>query len=646
MAGFWRIICLGGIVAAYLTVLSLAEGVTSENTAPIDAAACSIGPDGSPICTTTDPAVIISSEHDHHDEHSHQEHRHEHEGDLQNDHDHEHTHEHDHEHEHAQEHEHVDHSDVHAPVHEEEAHDHHHHAGDHEEHGHAPHDHVEPHDHTHEHDHTHAEEEHTHEHEGHDHSHNGYEGHEEHDHASDAHSHDHEHEHIHEEHQHEHDHIHTHEGHQHEHVHSHDGHEGHSHDDGHEHDHAHKCDHFLDHVHEHGHTHGEHGHEHEHESEDGSGLHARISEGEKHPVTAVVLTSISGFAAVVGGLIVVAMGAPSPTTMGHMLSFAAGIMLYISYADLIPHAIADMEESAQAHMHDHSSGGGGHSHAGHVHSNAGGVGLEGADPHAGHSHGSLPAFIHANAWMFAGMVFFLLVAAALPTGEENGHGHSHGVTPSTPTTPTTRRSSKTSAKQTIQEKEASDAVAAAKRLMMTGLAAAIGISLHNLPEGLIVYNQTITGLCRTDVSDPFTPPTFFATAYNSVAAAVGMAVLPENFDVSKCMTRGAAVTFAIFLHNIPEGMAVASPVYVSTGSRWQAMKYCIISAVFEPLAAILFGLAFSSFLTRYIIAALNAMVAGIMISLCLVELLPVAASHIGPKVRHHTPKPHVIYICR
>ena len=39
---------------------------------------------------------------------------------------------------------------------------------------------------------------------------------------------------------------------------------------------------------------------------------------------------------------------------------------------------------------------------------------------------------------------------------------------------------------------------------------------------------------------------------------------------------GLPLTFAIALHNIPEGMAVASPIYHSTQSKWKAF-YVIIS---------------------------------------------------------------------
>ena len=160
---------------------------------------------------------------------------------------------------------------------------------------------------------------------------------------------------------------------------------------------------------------------------------------------------------------------------------------------------------------------------------------------------------------------------------------------------------------------------------MTGLVAALGISLHNLPEGLIVYNQSITGICASDayshggVKLSFLAP-FGLTEYF---------VLPN--DISKCFNRGLAIVLAIMLHNIPEGMAVASPLYASTGSKWEAMKWTLLSSLCEPLAALVFGSLFSSFLTPHIIALLNAVVAGIMISLCLIELIPASAEHIGAK---------------
>jgi ZIP family zinc transporter len=155
-------------------------------------------------------------------------------------------------------------------------------------------------------------------------------------------------------------------------------------------------------------------------------------------------------------------------------------------------------------------------------------------------------------------------------------------------------------------------VAADRRgLLLTGLSAAVGIAAHNLPEGLVVYNHTIGGICALEAG----------------AAPLQWWQLPA--DPARCLSRGVAMTLAIALHNIPEGMAVAAPVYAATGSWLRAMQYCALSSLGEPLAAVLFGLVFSGGLTRLAMACVNAFTAGIMVALCLAELMPEAARLAG-----------------
>lgn len=67
--------------------------------------------------------------------------------------------------------------------------------------------------------------------------------------------------------------------------------------------------------------------------------------------------------------------------------------------------------------------------------------------------------------------------------------------------------------------------------MSVGIITALGISLHNFPEGIAVYLACLRGT-----------------------------------------TMGLPLAFAIAAHNIPEGIAVASPIYHSTGSKWEAFK--------------------------------------------------------------------------
>lgn len=51
-----------------------------------------------------------------------------------------------------------------------------------------------------------------------------------------------------------------------------------------------------------------------------------------------------------GGLIVVVAGVPTDATLGHMLSFASGIMMYISYCDLLTHAQLELDSMFWANV--------------------------------------------------------------------------------------------------------------------------------------------------------------------------------------------------------------------------------------------------------------------------------------------------------
>jgi ZIP family zinc transporter len=155
------------------------------------------------------------------------------------------------------------------------------------------------------------------------------------------------------------------------------------------------------------------------------------------------------------------------------------------------------------------------------------------------------------------------------------------------------------------------ASASSSKLMLTGLIACIGISLHNLPEGLIVYTQTLSGVC----SEPW----------------AGWAPEALAGFMQGCMGRGVAITTAMALHNIPEGMAVAAPVLAATGSKWEALKWCFLSSIVEPVGAIVMGVSFQDSITEETQSVLEAVVGGIMVMLCLMELMPTAAEYAGAR---------------
>jgi ZIP family zinc transporter len=119
------------------------------------------------------------------------------------------------------------------------------------------------------------------------------------------------------------------------------------------------------------------------------------------------------------------------------------------------------------------------------------------------------------------------------------------------------------------------------RALRSSVLIAIGISLHNFPEG--------------------------------IAVASGYSYLPRL---------GVVVTIAMALHNIPEGMAISLPIRMGGGSKSAALKLALISGLVEPLGAMLASLFLESSLGLVPFALSFA--SGVMVFVTLDELIPVA----------------------
>lgn len=122
-------------------------------------------------------------------------------------------------------------------------------------------------------------------------------------------------------------------------------------------------------------------------------------------------------------------------------------------------------------------------------------------------------------------------------------------------------------------------------LEKTSLLVSLGVFIHNIPEGIATFIGTI----------------------QSIELGIILAV-------------------AIALHNIPEGIAVATPIYISTGSRKKAFLWSFLSGISEFIGAVVFGLIFFPFINDYLLGAMLAIVAGLMVYISLDELLPVSHS--------------------
>lgn len=122
-----------------------------------------------------------------------------------------------------------------------------------------------------------------------------------------------------------------------------------------------------------------------------------------------------------------------------------------------------------------------------------------------------------------------------------------------------------------------------KKIMAVGVLAAIGIAIHNFPEGIAV----------------------FMSAAGNIKLGIVLAV-------------------AIAIHNIPEGISVAMPIYYATKSRRQAFWYSMLAGIAEPVGAVIAILILMPILSQALLSMSLAFVAGIMVFISFDELLPLS----------------------
>ena len=123
-------------------------------------------------------------------------------------------------------------------------------------------------------------------------------------------------------------------------------------------------------------------------------------------------------------------------------------------------------------------------------------------------------------------------------------------------------------------------------LFKLGILSMIALMLHNFPEGIATFMGSI-----------------------------------------KDTTLGIKLAIAIMLHNIPEGISIAVPIYYATGSKKKAVYNTLLSGLAEPLGAILAYLILNRYVTDLMLSITLLLVAGIMITLSIQEMLPKALKY-------------------
>ncbi len=125
-----------------------------------------------------------------------------------------------------------------------------------------------------------------------------------------------------------------------------------------------------------------------------------------------------------------------------------------------------------------------------------------------------------------------------------------------------------------------------ERLMNAGVLTALGLALHNFPEGMAVFAVSLESL-----------------------------------------SLGLPIAIAIAVHNIPEGIAVSVPIFYATGDSKKAFFYSFFSGIAEPVGAVIGFLLLLPFLTTMVLHLTLAIVAGIMIFISFDELLPISKDY-------------------
>ncbi|TMW63281.1 hypothetical protein Poli38472_002222 [Pythium oligandrum] len=280
----------------------------------------------------------------------------------------------------------------------------------------------------------------------------------------------------------------------------------------------------------------------------------------------------------------------SHTSLSIAFALAAGVMVFISLADMIPEAIVYY----QAHF------------------TVGGAVDPEAYEYGGDTSGggvcdktcSGHAWLTTIAGFFGGMVIILIVEwivhvwfdkygiqrfsdASLPedlskrlsTDVEKGVASADGVhSPGpSPAAAAQELESPNTADSSLMGKETDMKIEYKRAGIMTGIAMAI----HNFPEGLALFVSSLRGL-----------------------------------------KSGVVLSIGIILHNIPEGVAVAAPVYYATGSKVQAFKWTLISGIAQPFGAAIGWAAVSGGLSYGLQGTLYAVVAGMLMCITAKELFP------------------------
>ncbi|KAI8614495.1 ZIP zinc transporter-domain-containing protein [Chytriomyces sp. MP71] len=295
-------------------------------------------------------------------------------------------------------------------------------------------------------------------------------------------------------------------------------------------------------------------------------------------------------------------GGASGVLVGVLQAFSAGVMLYMTFMDLIPEATAQLggretmawffvgvalfgaieagfdavgDSHTHSHSHDHSNGHESHDDNRDIKDNV----KERATKRRSKSASSSAA-----------------AAKAAKDSDVDGDDEKDSAAAAAAAQAGERRKKKNHSPEKLNASSPHPAGGIVdinsdkgkKQLMRTSLITFWALLLHNMPEGLGVYLSALT--------DP---------------------------------RLGLQLAVAICLHNIPEGMAVAIPLYASGGSTPYVLGMTLVNGLAEPFGVIVGVSLFGQYLTPSVLSRCLAAVGGIMACISIHELQPTAIRYAG-----------------
>ena len=171
------------------------------------------------------------------------------------------------------------------------------------------------------------------------------------------------------------------------------------------------------------------------------------------------------------------------------------------------------------------------------------------------------------------------------------------------------------------------------KIVMASLAFAAGVMItvsvtDLVPESLVLLSNNLSKITTIIIS-------FLGLLLGIVISMIIDYYLPDkppqDTKDKSLFKVGIISMIAIILHNLPEGISISVPIYYSTGSRKRAIFYTLVSALSEPLGALLAFIFLKNFVNDTVLGILFSLIAGIMLQISFCELLPTARRYNNKK---------------